>query len=469
MTIATPLQIIFSKSLMTGQVPGDWKKSNVTPIFKSGDKTDPNNYRPVSLTCHICKVFESIIKDAMVTFLNEGDTLNKNQHGFTKNKSCLTNLLTFIEYVSEEVDLGHPVDVLYLDFKKAFDTVPLDLLVYKLKAYGVDDRVLRWIENWLKGRLQRVVLNGSMSTWEDVKSGVPQGSVLGPVLFLLYINDLGGDIVNKIIKFADDTKSYGAVSTRADIETMRGDLAKLVEWSGKWGMDFNIKKCKVMHIGNKNLQEEYYINGQKLERVVSERDLGVIINENLKSSDQCCKAVKTANRVFGMIKRTFVSRDRQIIVPLYKALVRPHLEYCVQAWRPHYKKDIDLIEGVQHRVTRCVNGMQGLNYDERLASLGLPSLEFRRMRGDLIEVFKMAKGFSELKFEDFFVRARANLRGHQFKVFKTRFNRDIGKFSFCNRNIDMWNRLPIDIIDSTSVNTFKNRLDIYLREERGYL
>ena len=331
---------IFKKSLDTSDIPLDWKKSNVAPKYKTGDKQDPNNYRPVSLTCHICKILESLIKDYIVKYLDENNLINSTQHGFIRNKSCLSNLLTFTEYLIENIDNGDPVDVFYLDFKKAFDRVPIKLLMYKLRSIGINNNILNWIQNWLTGRTQRVVIEGKSSNWSEVLSGVPQGSVLGPILFTIYINDLGQDIINKILKFANDTKTFGRALNQNDTQILQEDLSKAIEWSKKWGMDFNTKKCKVMHIGKKNSSVDYFMEGTKLESVNVERDLGVLISNDLKVSSQCLKASNTANKTLGMIKRTFTSRNSNVIIPLYKSIVRLHLEYCVQTWQPYLKKDI---------------------------------------------------------------------------------------------------------------------------------
>ena len=405
----------------------------------------------------------------MVSFLNDNEILIKDQHGFIKNKSCLTNLLTFSEYISESIDKSKPVDVFYLDFRKAFDRVPLKLLLHKLHCYGIRGKLLGWVENWLCGRVQRVVLQGTGSEWTEVLSGVPHGSVLGPVLFTVYINDLGGDIISRILKFADDTKTFGRVSTWEEGDRLQNDLDKLFHWAENWGMSFNTEKCKVMHLGNKNFNREYFMGGQRLNTVDSERDLGVVVSNDMKVALQCAKACATANRMLGVIKRTFSSRSRDVIIPLYKAIVRPHLEYCVQAWRPHLKKDVELLEKVQHRATKCIEGLEGLRYEERLKSLGLPSLEYRRLRGDLIEVFKMYKGWSGLKFEDFFELAGGNLRGHCAKLYKKRFNLNWGKFCFSNRVVDWWNGLPGHVIKCETVTNFKVKLDKYFREERDML
>jgi hypothetical protein len=218
-------------------------------------------------------------------------------------------LLEFTENVSKCLDEGTPVDVIYLDFKKAFDKVPHERLIVKLSEHGIGGDILVWIANWLKNRKQRVVINGEFSNWSNVVSGVPQGSVLGPVLFTVYINDLDRGIKNTVKKFADDTKLYGRAGSNEEIMSIRADLKCLEDWSNMWQMQFNAEKCKVMYLGNRNIKAKYQVAGVEIGRVAEEKDLGVYIDESFKVGNQCCKAAKKGNKILGMIARTFVSRN----------------------------------------------------------------------------------------------------------------------------------------------------------------
>jgi len=391
--IAPSLVSVFKASLETGVVPQDFRDAIVVPLHKKGGRDKAENYRPISLTSIVGKMLESIIKDNLVKFLDENSLIKDSQHGFTSGRSCLTNLLDFMEEVTRELDNGNCIDVVYLDFAKAFDKVPHRRLLSKLEAHGVNGKLLKWIDSWLSDRRQRVCVEGELSDWAVVKSGVPQGSVLGPLLFLIYINDIDEDILSKFEKFADDSKVAKVVNNTNDAELLRGDLEKLNKWSKDWQMEFNVDKCQVMHLGKNSLNSQYTLGGCTLKPTESERDLGVFVDKTFKFSEQCNKAANSANAIIGMIKRTIKCRRKDIMVRLYKALVRPKLEYCVQAWCPYLKKDIDKLEKVQARATRLVNGCKNLTYENRLNYTGLTTLSERRIRGDLIEVFKILKGF----------------------------------------------------------------------------
>ena len=298
-------------------------------------------------------------------------------------------------------------------------------------------------------------------------SGVPQRSVLEPVLFLIYINDLDVGINCGIKKFADDTKIYGKVNDANGISTMQSNLDTLMAWSIKWGMEFNVGKCKCMQLGKHRGVDEnnkYRMSGMELEITKEEWDLGVITTDNFKSAQQCSTAVKKANRILGMIWRVIKKKSPEVLLPLYKGLVRPHLEYAVQAWSPSLIKDRELMERVQHRFTRMTPGMAELEYSNRLKQLGLPSLMCRRERGDLIETFKILKGFERVDRDKFFrVSHNITTRGHNLKLVKAKCSKNVRKNCFSYRMVNRWNKLDKEIVEnSTSINMFKNRLDGYL-------
>ena len=466
--ISIPLARVFNLSLKEGVVPFEWKEANIIPLFKKGSRNKSENYRPVSLTSVICKLLERLIKDHMVDFLVKHKLLNSSQHGFLKARSCLTNMLCFLEEITKWIDVGSPVDIIYLDFQKAFDKVPHQRLLLKLKVHGIGDSITDWIEQWLTDRRQRVVVDGEVSNWKSVLSGVPQGSVLGPILFLIYINDLDDSITSNILKFADETKLFRKVNTDGDKQHLQNDLDRLVKWSEKWQMLFNFGKCKCLHTGHGNLNVNYKMGDTALGTTVKEKDLGVTISADMKVSEQCGIAASKGNQILGLIRRNITYKGKKLIIPLYKAIVRPHLEYCIQAWRPYRKKDIDTLERIQRRATKMIPELRDLSYEERLKECGLTTLETRRLRGDQIEVFKILNGYENIDRNMFFsLKKDSRTRGREVKLVKDQCRLDIRKHSFLQKTINEWNKLSTDCVTASSVNMFKNKVDTYLRRA-GY-
>jgi len=406
------------------------------------------------------------VRDKVVEFLEDNKLIRNSQHGFRKGSSCLMNLLLFLDKVIHSIDEGHGVDIVYLGLAKTFDKVPHQRLLKKLRKHGIGGKLLSVIENWLKGRRQRVCIRGRWSSWITVWSGVPQGSVLGPLLFLIFINDLDEGIRSHILKFADDTKVFQELRDAAECNSLQSDLDKVVTWAEKQQMDFNVKKCKVMHVGKQKDGCSYYMGGMKLLEEEVEKDLGVWISSDMKCSQQCMYAFNKASRVMGMIKRTIRFKEVRIMLSLYNTLVRPHVEYCASAWSPYYKKDKELFEKVQRRFTKMTVNMD----EERLQSLNLWSLEESRNRQDLIEVFKMSKGMTRIRLQELFTLEENNkgTRGHSFKLSKLRCTCDCWKHFFLNRIINRWNGLDQQTVGTTSLNVFKTRLEMIKNTRMGF-
>ena len=465
-SIAVPLKILFDKTLESGSIPNAWKKAEVKPIFKKGSKLQAGNYRPVSLTSVVCKIFEHFIRDGLTKHMVDNKLLSDQQYGFTKGRSCVTQLLTTINDWIEFQKEGHPTDVIYLDLQKAFDKVPHCRLLTKLYGYGIRGNLYKWIEDFLSMRSQFVSIGNDVSPTASVTSGVPQGSVLGPTLFIYYINDMP-DIVSSLIKiFADDTKIYRPIITNDDHVLLQKSLNNLVEWSNEWQMKFNESKCCVVHIGNNNDKKDYVMNGVNLFKSTAEKDLGVLVDENLSFNEHVNAVTKKANQIAGMILYNITNRDKYIMVPLFKALVRPILEYANVVWCPFLKKDKDKVEKVQRRFTKRIKGMKGLNYEDRLKALKLPSLEYRRLRGDLIEVFKTVHHINDPSTTSSLFNMYKNVcnitRGHDLKLKKSCPANNKHAIFFTNRVINHWNNLPDDTVNAGTLCTFKIHIDNYL-------
>ncbi|CAM4587742.1 unnamed protein product [Lepidochelys kempii] len=305
--------------------------------------------------------------------------------------------------------------------------MPHGELLVKLDKMGINRKIERWIRNWLTGRLQRVLLKGELSGWREVTSRVPQGSVLGPILFNLFITDLGtksGSVL--IIKFADDTKLGGIANLEKDQEIIQEDLDDLVNWSNNNRMKFNCEKYKVMHLRINNKNFSYKLGTHQLKVREEENDLGVLVDDRMTVSRQCDMAVKKANAVLGCIRRGKSSRDKEVLVLLYKVLVRPHLVYCVQFWSPRFKKDEFKLEQVQRRATRMIRGMENLSYERRLKELGLFSLTKRRLRGDMIAPYKYIRGINTEEGEELFkLSTNVDTRTNGYKLATKKFRLEI--------------------------------------------
>ena len=419
-TLADPLTLLWSKSFDEGYIPETLKMQFISPIFKKGDRTDPANYRPVSLTSHIMKTFERVVRKSLVEHMESNRLISPNQHGFRKKRSCMTQLLAHVEQIYQSLNDNNEVDVIYLDFAKAFDKVDHAILIGKLEKYGIQGKALKWIKEFLINRKQAVVVEGHKSSFQWVKSGVPQGTVLGPILFVLYINDLLSSInFSKGFSFADDTKLIGAISGLKSVELLQEDLNTVIEWSKNNNMELHEKKFEVVNYSlneSKMMKElpfypetvQYYTPGGVViapQDVV--RDLGVYMSGDRRWTTQIDKAAQGGRKMAAWVLSAFQDRSTSVMLTLYKSIVRSKLEYCCPVWNPTYIGEIQKLENVQRSFTRRILGCKDLTYWDRLKKLHLMSLQRRRERYCIIHAWKI---LNDLAPNDIGLRFQQNMR-----------------------------------------------------------
>ena len=431
--LAKPMADLFNKSLKNSFVPRAWKHSLVTPIFKTGNKHLPENYRPISISPICSNIMQKIIREKIINHMTLNNLFSNNQFGFIQGRSCQLQLLESLEDWTTSLDNGSDIDIIFYDFKKAFDTLSHNKLIHQLNSYGIGGKILSWIKDLLTNRTQEVVINNEHSDTISVRSGVPQGSAIGPTLFLIFINDLPETADSAVKLFADDTKTYTDINTLEDCTKLQRTTNNFYDWSQTWSMDFNIKKCKRLHIGKHQYNEDYTMennNGERcqIQNVTEEEDLGVIIDTNLKFDSHITAKINKANRNLGIINRSFTYMDKPMFLNLYKALVRPHLEYASPVWSPFLRKQQVAIENVQRRATKLLKNISQLSYKDRLLHLGLPSLEYRRNRADMLQVLKIVHNYDKISNTELLRLSKySRTRGHNFKLQKQIVKSEIRK------------------------------------------
>ena len=458
--IAPILQVIFSSSLRSGTVPEDWTKARVTPIYKKGDKSSAANYRPISLTCIACKIQEHIVTSHLVKHLNVNNILYDLQHGFREKRSCETQLVMLIEDLSRNLQSGKQTHVVLLDFSKAFDKVNHQKLLYKLHLYGVRGQTLSWIKAFLGNRSQTVVVEGEESPTAPVTSGVPQGSVLGPILFLVYINDLPEQVRSKVRLFADDTALYLTLNDINDSRTIQNDLDHLQIWEADWDMEFNPSKCQVIQVSRARhpIPARYSLHGHILEVVHHAKYLGVNIASDLKWNTHVDSVVSKANRSLGLIKRNIKTKHQTIRATTYKTIVRPQLEYAASAWDPHSKDLTTKLEMVQRRAARwTMNDFSPTSsVTSMLDSLGWETLEHRRSCARLALFHNIVYGHVAVPLPEYIVQpTRLTRTAHPLSFRQITTSKDFYKYSFFPLAIVQWNHLPQHVVELAKPCAFK--------------
>ena len=467
-SLAEPLSILFNSFMSVGRVPHDWLHAVVTPIYKGGDASSTTNYRPISLTSVVSKIMERIISADILTYLHMHKLISKQQHGFLAKRSTCTNLLEALNDWTLAIKNKKSIIVAYIDYQKAFDTVCHSKLFTKLAAYGITGKLLLWIKNFLTDRSQQTKVGSALSSKASLTSGVVQGSVLGPLLFLLYINDVATIVNDKYCKcqlYADDVKLYTIVESNEDASMLQMKLSDLCSWSEQWQLSISTHKCATMAIGPNARILDLHLNNSAIKQVNAAKDLGVTIDSTLKFTTHINSIVAKAYARANLIHRCFISRNIATLTRAFKVYVRPILEYASPVWSPVYITAIKQIESVQRRFTKRLPGLANLSYNDRLSKLHLESLEARRLRYDLILTYKILFGRTDMQSSDMFVFANNGhgTRGHKYKLLERQCRVNIREHYFSERVIPIWNCLPDDAEIFSNIRSFTHfvkRLDL---------
>jgi hypothetical protein len=414
----------------------------------------------VNLTCTCCKVLETIISNELMQYLSDHKLITPHQHGFLKRHSTTTNLLESINDWTISLSNHQSVTIAYIDFKSAFDCISHSKLLQKLSCYGIKGNLFFWISAFLSNRSQRVKINSSLSSSHQVTSGVCQGSVLGPLLFNVFINDITDllDPSTTAKLFADDIKLYSSFSNILP-NCLQSQLNIIERWSSVWQMRISHSKCNILTIGHHQANNKLQIDNHNIDTVETANDLGVTIDSKLSFHPHITNIVSKANQRKSLILRCFLSRNPANLLRAFKVYVRPLLEYASTTWSPSYVTQIIALESVQRDFTKRIPGCSHLSYAERLSLLKLESLEHRRLIADLVFCFNILKGNNCIQPSDFFSPSlNTNLRGHPLKLTVPLAKTNTRKFFFANRIVPIWNSLPADLVLSPSVESFKFKL-----------
>ena len=487
--LAYPLSLLFHSCYNIGTLPREWKLGHIVPIYKKGDKHEVSNYRPISLTCIIMKVLERIIKDELLALTN--GMVKDEQHGFRAERSCATNLVGLCDSLALSLNDNIRTDVSYFDFAKAFDSVNHDLILLKLKnKFGIDGRLLKFITDYLRDRQQQVLISGKFSSMKNARSGVPQGSILGPLLFIIFIDDIAGGISpgTHLSLYADDTKVWRQIFSDTDILRLQKDIDYLHDWSLSNNMRFHPDKCKVLSVTGKVSEALsllsvlpfynfiYSMGGISLDYVEFEKDLGVIVTKNLNWQEQCSKVLSKANQKLGMARKNcYFVQDANRRRVLYLTLVRSLFEHCSVIWRPVTKSQISKLEGLQKRAIKWIlheeySSYSQSTYIQKCRQLKIMPIEDRFDFLDLIFFFKVVKQLIPVTLPSYLqpFQGQSRLRSCHMDplCFTTsvlpRASSNAFAKNFFFRTHTKWNHIPLVIREIESITEFKSKLSTYM-------
>ena len=459
-----PLTVLFNHTIASGKVPNLWKEALIVPIHKKGRKDDPSNYRQLSMTSVFCRLQEKIIHGKISSHLSYNHILNEAQHGFIAKRSTLSQQIEMLDKLTENYDKRTQIDMIYLDFSKAFDRVSHAKLLYVLYSFKINTKIINWIKDYLSNRKQKTVVNNETSDFNHISSGVPQGSVLGPLFFVIFIDDLLKTLskyctLTVVYAFADDVKLLSQ-----NDQDLQKSLNIVDSWAKRWQLTIQPKKSE--HImfkrGDQPTQHTFKINGDEIKKSNTVKDLGIYISNNLNWESYLQHTKFRAERVAHIILRTFKTHNLYIYTRAFKTYIRPLLEYNTSVWSPHKKEDTKFIESVQRFYTKRV--CQRLNirfqdYTNRLSIMKLNTLEYRRLEFDLILLYKILHKIIHINLSINKLQLNYNLRRHSSQLqHNSSSNTNLRRNFFSIRTIEVWNKLPEYIVSSPTLEIFKFKL-----------
>ena len=473
--LSKPLYHLWRKCLDQGVTPCKLKEAHIIPIHKGGHQGLAANYRPVALTSHLIKIFEKVIRNYIVQFMEENDKFNPSQHGFRNGRSCVSQLLSNYDKIMDILESGANVDTIYLDFAKAFDKVDHAIVLKKSSLLGIRGKLLNWIESFLTSRSQMVVVNGVLSDPAPVRSGVPQGSVIGPLLFLILIGDIDDNIAHAFLSsFADDTRLTARIGGVSEASLLQSDLETVYQWAVDNNADFNQKKFEAVRRGTDDalkLTTSYTApDGTIITEKEHLRDLGVTMSAECSFKQHIESMCQSAKNMCSWILRTFQSRTPELMLTLWKSMVLPILDYCSQLWSPSKVGEIQQIEEIQKNFTRKIKSNCRDDYWNRLKTYHLYSLQRRRERYRIIYVWKILEGLvpnlagrSELRPKTSFRYGRMCSLPPRTTSASSRLQ-SLRDGSFGVNGPQLFNSLPPHLRNLTGIETleFKKELDKFL-------
>lgn len=492
-SLSYPLWLMFNYSIRTSVIPSDWKHGSIVPVHKKGDKRDVSNYRPISLLPLVAKILERLVKSRLATICDP--LIDPRQHGFMDGKSCDTQLLPFTYSLATNVSSGIRTDVVYFDFARAFDSVNHDIILHKLKYnFGIDGLLLSFIKSYLSGRTQSVCVDGFSSERLPVTSGVPQGSILGPLLFIIFINDIFNEVTpgTDISLYADDTKIWRPIESTDDHESLQSSIDRLHEWAVTNKMIFHPEKCKVLSVSNARgvslfshlpfFKFHYSLNGILIDYVTHHKDLGVIISSDLSWNRHCDYIVHTMTTKFNLIRRTcYFLKKSSAKRSLYLSMVRSLLEHCNPVWCHIGKTQLSALEKVQKRAVKWirnepVSSYSNTQYLSYLNELGLLPIKQLFEYSDLRLFYKVVNSLIPVSLpvsitavnHQTLRQTRQNNAitlglDNSSYIDKTRWNTpSVVREFFYHRTAKLWNSVPYTVRQSSSYPVFLKRLKLHL-------